>query len=461
MTLVDYLRVLRRRWRAVLVCAVLGLIVADVVAITSPKTYEAGSTSFVRMATSANDDSGSSVYSGAQFALAQVPSYTKLVSSPLVLEPVIKELDLDLTLAGLQKRVTATSPAESVLLNVTATASDPQVAARIANATAKQLGTVIEQVAAPEAAGRPLLTVTLTEPATAPDSPSSPRLKLYLALGLLAGLAIGVGYAVIRQQLDTSITSPDDLQAMTAVPPLGVIESGKKAAQGAPIVSDERSPSAEGYRAIRTNLQFVDIDNPPRVIVVTSAMPSEGKTSTACNLAIAFAQSGSRVCLVSADLRRPKLAEYLDVAHPVGLTEVLTGEHDVDDAVISWRKLSVLLGGTLPSDPSAVLASQAMAATVRELRQRFDVVIIDAPPLLSATDAAVVAHIADGALLVARHGKTTREQLRRAGDALRSADVRLLGTVLTFAPTKRHRLHSYATRSSVSQPTDTRQDRLT
>lgn len=460
MTLLDYLRMLRRRWLWIGACAVIGILAALVITMVSPKSYTATTTSFVTTSVTGAEATGNSIYAGSQFASAQTQSYVLLVSSPLVLDPVIKDLGLDLTLAQLRGMVTATSPQNSVIIHVTVTDANPELAAKIANATAKQLGGVIEATAAPHVDGNSLVTVTLTQPALTPAKPSSPRPTLNLALGLIAGLAAGVVLAVVRHRLDTSISSADDLQETAGVKPLGIVELIKDVDKHPLVAADATSRHAEAFRVIRSSLQFVDVDNPPSAIAVTSAMPSEGKTLTSCNLAIAMAQAGRSVCVVDADLRMPKVAERFGIDESVGLTNVLAGQRDLDDALVAWRRglLTVLPAGTRPSDPSAVLASTAMSNVLLELHKRFDVVILDVPPLLPVTDAAIVAHLADGALLVARHRRTTREQLRHALEALSAADARLLGTVLTCVSGRRSFAGAYAYGFTADGRTDSEVD---
>lgn len=206
------------------------------------------------------------------------------------------------------------------------------------------------------------------------------------------------------------------------------------------------SPRAEAYVTIRTNLRYVDVDHPPRTVVVTSSVPGEGKTTTACNLAIAVAQAGSRVLLIEGDLRRPKVAEYLGVDGSIGLTDVLIGQIQFDDAVIHWRRgleCDFLASGAIPPNPSELLGSHQMAELLQELAGRYDSVIIDAPPLLPVSDAAILAAVTDGALLVVRHGETRHEQVQHATQALRQVDARILGTILNFAPSRRGREEGY------------------
>ena len=255
-----------------------------------------------------------------------------------------------------------------------------------------------------------------------------------------------MGLAVLRDSLDTSIKRVEDLQKITGAGTLGMIAFDHDA-QKSPLVTaiDPTSQRSESFRTLRTNLQFVDIDHPPRTVVITSAVAGEGKSTTACNLAITLAQAGIRVALVESDLRRPKIAEYLGVEGSVGLTSVLIGRASLDDALQTWGRsgLAVLASGPIPPNPSELLGSGHMVALLRQLQQRFDVVIIDAPPLLPVTDAAVLSRICDGAVIVVRYGRTKREQLERTAKALSTVDARILGTVMNMAPTKGPDAYAY------------------
>jgi capsular exopolysaccharide synthesis family protein len=199
---------------------------------------------------------------------------------------------------------------------------------------------------------------------------------------------------------------------------------------------DPQSPRAEAFRQLRTNLQYVDVDNPRKVVIVTSALPGEGKTTSVCNLAITMAAADKRVLVVEADLRRPSLADLLGLERSAGLTDVLAGRVRSQQVIQPWAggRFDVLASGPLPPNPSELLASRQMAALLSDLRERYDVVLIDSPPLLPVTDAAAMAPSTDGAILICRFNKTTREQVGRAAEALAAVSVPLLGTVFTMVP---------------------------
>jgi len=289
--------------------------------------------------------------------------------------------------------------------------------------------------------------------------PVAPKPLRNLGLGLLLGLLVGVGLAVLRERLDTTVKSNAVLTELTSAPTLGTVVFDPSAKR-APLVAQAggRSPRSEAFRQLRTNLQFINVDQPPRVVVVTSSVPDEGKSSTAVNLAMSIAQAGRTVLLVEGDLRRPRAAEYLGLEGAVGLTNVLVGQVGVDDVLQPWGVggLWVLPSGSIPPNPSELLASQNMIELLDSLRTRFDVVVIDSPPLLPVTDGAVTAARADGALLVVRYGSTTRAQVSAAAAALHAVDAKLLGCVMNMVSPKDSEAYSYAYDYSYEDETPSR-----
>ena len=438
MTLWSYLKVLRKRWFTVVVCTLLGALAAVLLTLPMQRTYSASARSFVSITSTGSDTN--SVYQNGQFAMQRIESYTFLVDSPQVLVPVIHQLHLSATLRELRDQVTATNPVNTVLLNVRVTGTDPERTAAIANAVSAQLDKVIEKLETPRSGSASPVKVVLAVPATVPQSPVSPRVRLNIVLGLLVGLAIGVTVAVLRDQIDTTVKTEGDIEGLTGMTPLAMIAADAQTSKRPPIALTNRTAGVEAFRTLRTNLKFVNVDHPPREVVVTSAVAKEGKTTVAYNLAIAFAQSGLGVCLVEADLRRPKVTEYLGIEGAVGLTDVVAGAHKLDDVLVPWNHgmLTVLPAGTTPSDPSQLLGSNMMETLLGELRSRFDIVILDAPPLLPVSDAAVLARVTDGALLVSRHGRTKRDQLAKAVESLTAVNAHIIGSVLNFVPPKEH-----------------------
>lgn len=435
MNVIDYLRILRKRWKLVAASVAVAVVAAVAAIFTATPSYSA--TAALYVSTPTNDITGA--YQGQQLDISLVNSYIHVVSSPQVLGPVIARLKLPVTVLQLQKRVKASSPQNTSLINIVANSRHPGAAAATANEVAAQLGRVIEQLEAPLGGGSSPVKATVVQPATAPTSPATPRKALDLALGLLVGLVIGVGGAILRDTLDRSVQTPDELRDLADAPVLGVIGYDPDVSVDRLIVVGKpNAPVSEGFRQLRTNLQFLSIDDGLRSIVVTSPLPNEGKTTTACNLAITLSEAGVRCLLIEADLRRPKVSEYMGLDSTVGLTSILTGKVSWADAVQPWGagELRVLPSGPLPPNPSELLGSEQMRKLLSELHHEFEIVVLDASPLLPVTDGAVIATRATGALLVTRSGETSRDQLRSAVGALRTVDVPVLGTVLNMVPSK-------------------------
>lgn len=437
MELRDYLRVLAKHWLAIGLITVLVTGAVAVWTFLQPRIYTATSQTFVAIASSSN--AGTDPFTGANYTLQRITSYIQLIDSPDVLQPVIDELDLDVTVRQLAGQVSATNPVDTVLINVSVSDEDPQSAATIANAVSVQLGGVIQTLETSISGDIVPVKATLTDPAEPPTSPSSPRTRVNLLLGLLIGLALGVGYAFLRESLDTSVKTPDELTELTGATPIGMVAFDPNAKETPLVAMDQRAMRAEAFRTIRTNLQYVDVDNPPQVVTVTSAVPGEGKTTTAVNLAITMAQAGRKVALVETDLRKPKASSYLGVESSVGLTDVLAGQTGLHEALLPWSRglLTVLPAGHTPPNPSELLGSHQFEQVLESLRAEFDSVIIDATPLLPVTDGAIVSKAADGALLVVKFGSTSRDQVAMSAEALGQVGARLLGTVMNFVPTGR------------------------
>ena len=442
MALRDYARTLRKRWALVLLCVLLSVGAAAAATLASAKTYTSSTQLFV----SARDQSGaiSDAYQGGLFTQQRVKSYAQVADSPAVTDKVADSLGIPP--AELAGKVTAEAPLDTVLLNITANDRSPKEAQRIAAAVADEVVSLIPTLETPAGASGTPVKISVIKQASLPGSPSSPRPKINLALGLLVGLALGVGAAVLRETLDTTIKGKEDLRLLTDATPLGVITNDPDVSKRPLVVHvDSQSPRAEAFRQLRTNLQFVDVDHPLRSVVVTSPSAEEGKSTTSCNLAITLAQAGLRTILVEADLRRPRVADYMGLEGAVGLMSVLSGLATLEDALQPWGRnaMWVLASGPLPPNPSEVLGSHQMADLLKALDDRADVVVFDSPPLLPVTDAAVLARLTDGAVLVVRHGSTRKEQVTRALEALQNVDAKLLGTVLNRAPAKGPDADSY------------------
>lgn len=435
MELSDYLRVVRKNVILLLALMLVGVGVGALIATVQQPSYSAQTQVFV---STQGGGSSAELVQGNSFTLSRVKTYASLATSQDVLERVIADLGLTLDSQTLAESVAASPVLDTTIIEINAVDEDPALAARIADAVAASLATTVAEIESPGEGGSPVQ-LTTVERATVPQTPVSPRPMLNVALGALLGLALGIAIALLREVLDTRIRDERGLKLVTELPVVGSMTFDPKAKQRPLVVhSDPLSPRSEAYRTLRTNLQFVEVDGRSRTFVVTSSTPSEGKSSTAANLALALADAGETVILIDADLRKPKVAEYMNIDGSVGLTDVLIGRAELVDAVQMWGESSlyVLPSGQIPPNPSELLGSKSMQALITQLETEFDWVLFDAPPLLPVTDAAVLSRNTAGAIMVVASGKATRHQLDVALGMLENVDAPVAGVVLTMLPAK-------------------------
>src|SRR5580698_4909799 len=290
----------------------------------------------------------------------------------------------------------------------------------------------------------------IVDVARVPMAPSGPYLPRNLAFALALGLSTGIGLAFLLESMDNTVRTPEQAQTISALPSLGMIPLGSRSTrelggrdklalasskEAVELVTQSRprSQMAESYRALRTSLLLTFAGGPPTVILITSALPEEGKTTTSVNSAIVLAQKGTRVLLIDADLRRPSIHKTLGMGPKIGLSNVLTGAATLQQAIIPSTilpELFILPAGTPPPNPAELLASAKMKNVLAELRKQYDHIVIDSPPTLSVTDAVVMSTDADAVVLVIRSGHTTKPALRRARDILLQVNARVCGVLV-------------------------------
>lgn len=426
----EYLRITRKHWAPVAAVALAGIMLASLFALTRTPAYTTSSQVFVSFH---GAESTSELATGTSYVQRRVVSYSNLVRSPQVLDPVIVELGLDTTAGELGTRVQAAPVTDTVLIDITATDADPTVAARIANTVAESLAERVDELETPQQTVDSPVQLQMVREAAPPGSASYPNIPVMIFVGFLLGAALGIALAVLREIADTRVRSEQDVRAVTDSAVIGAITMDDEAEKNPLVV--QTSPyhtRSEAFRRLRTNLQFLDLDGGPQAFVVTSSVPDEGKTTSAINLAITLADADSKVLLIDADLRRPSVAGYLGIEGSVGLTTLLIQRATIDDVIQPWGSagLFVMPSGVVPPNPAELVGSKAMARLVHEMSEQFDYVIIDAPPLLPVTDAALIARMTSGVLMVAGAGQIRREQLRQSLANLSTVSARVLGIVL-------------------------------
>lgn len=444
LSLEEFLRLLRTRWMTVAVLTLLGVLGAVGYSLLATPLYQASTRLFV---STTSGSSLSDVYQGNRLSQERVVSYAELITGETLAQRTVDKLGLDISARTLQKNVKANAKPDTVLIDVRVLDPSPTRARDIANTLSDEFVSMVRELETPPETGAvPDARVVVEQRASIPEHPVIPRTARNVAGGLALGLIVGVGVAVLRDAMDNTVKNRETLEGIAGVGVVGSIPLDKDR-RSSPAISfdNDNSATAEAFRKLRTNLQFLAVDNPPRVIVLTSSMPSEGKSTTAINIALALAEGDNSVILVDGDMRRPTLAKYLDLVGTVGFSTVLSGQADLQDALQKTRfpGLTVLTSGSTPPNPSELLGSQSARKLLGELRAKYDYVIVDSTPLLAVTDAAIIAAGADAVLLMTRFGRTKRDQVTHAVDSLKSVGAPLLGAVFTMMPMRGNSSYSY------------------
>ena len=426
----------RNRWWVVILVTVIGAAAAVGITSREAKQYNSSATFFVATPSAEPGQA----YQANLYAQELVNSYVKLLSSDELARRVIAQAGLHATPHAVAGKISSTAGLNTVLLTATVTDSTPAGAVRLSSAVAAVFGPMVSSLNNKYNTTASKAPVVLSV-VSGPTSPVkvAPRRMLNYLLGILVGLVVGLAWAALRELLDTSVRSDEQVAAAGT----GVLASISRIQRPGPlplIAGDlDRSILAEEMRQLRTSLQHMQMDRPVKMIAVVSSEAAEGRSTVAINLALAFAEADRQTLLIDADLRRPRIAEYLGIEGAVGLSDVLARQVDLDTALQTWgeQKLHVLASGSLPPHPSELLGSRQMADLVARLRSEFDTTIIDTPPLRPVTDGVIAALLCDSAIVVVCNGRTSRAQLGRALQALRAVDVPVLGAVRNMVPLRR------------------------
>jgi capsular exopolysaccharide synthesis family protein len=483
-----YLHVLRRRKWWVVSITLLGLAASLALSLTAHKQYSATAQLLVQPSVTA----ATAGMAPQPVTQTDVATELQLVTSAPVVQAVRAKL-------GSAPAVAATQVGQTNVIAITATSRVPSRAARIANlyanafvqyrqqVTSSSLASVEAQLRSQisalakqtrslggnptSAAASALLNqeavlkeqlaqmevsgavntgeVALVTPALTPVSPSSPKPVQDALLGLAAGFALGLGASFLRESLDDRLTSKEAAERAGGAPVLAMtplVPSGRRSEPTVTVLAEPSSPAAEAYRSLRTSLQFARQERRLRVIVVTSPAVGDGKTSTLANLGVVFAQAGERVLLVSCDLRRPKIGEFFGIDEQAGLTSILLGEHTLEQVLVpapGVDRLTLLPAGPIPPNPAEVLNGDQARAIFGRLREQFDLVLIDSPPVLPVTDAAILSQYADATLMLAAADQTRRADLHRAAEKLDQVGATILGIVLNKVTKQTSREYGY------------------
>lgn len=437
MTMHSSVRIARRRWTTILLTTLILVLAAGVVHLVLPTSYAATTKIYVPGAIAENFEE---LPQGEAGVAARIETYADLATTPAVLDPVIEELGLGISAAQLAEDLDVEVPRGTSLLEITATADHAQPAADLANATVTSLRALVNQIEAPgDVPGSDAETrveLAVVQEAEPPARPQSPRAEIILGIGLGAGILLGIALAFLREAGDSSVRTPEDLRVLTAAPLLGVTRQSSAASSRRQRRNSASLDPARPFQEIRRRLMFGKPPGSPSSYVVTSSVEGEGRTTVAVNLARSLVAGDRRTLLIGADFTNPDIVSWFRTQTPAGLREVLAGRAYLEDVVITDAEpgLDVLPAGREVGHGLETSDLDAMAALLEGCAETYDVTIIDAPPLLEESDAALLAQITTGVIMVARYGEVTRAQLGTGLDLLTRARARLVGVVFTGVP---------------------------
>lgn len=437
-TLMDLFHIISKHMvSAAISCVVVFFAVCAYTLITPPQ-YTATAQVFATYSdTSVRENDMSSINSASTYISNQIRSYPALATTEAVLQPVIDDLGLSMTVPQVADLLTVTNPEDTAFVNVTAETGDPQQSAAIANSVAESLQNVV-QTSLYDSGQQSPVKLSIVQQAQEPASPSSPNVPLYMAVGLVGGVIVGVVVALLRDLLARRVQEARDLQDIVAAPIMGRIPEDDSLKSSKPIVvASPAGPVAEEFRRVRTNLSFTaPVEGlSSRLIVISSVGVNEGKTTTAVNIAASFAETGARVLLIDADLRHPSVADRIGIEGSAGLAHVLSSQAAVKDVVQRYWKpnFHVMPAGPKPPNASALLNSDLMREMVHQALTQYDYVIIDTSPLIVSNDAAVFGKMGAGVMLVSGRDVTEKRELRDVASQLATMEVPIIGFVFNFA----------------------------
>lgn len=459
MDLRGYISALSRNWLLIVVLMVVGGGLGFGGYKITPPTFASTVTFYV----STPLNNATNPQAGGQFAESRVDSYALLLQSDRLADRVAQ--DVGLPASDVEGTITASAQPSTVLVTATIANGSQQRTGQLARSVATAFPAMVDELDNQDSTQSTVEINVVSGPT--PTEQIAPSAKKYLALGLAAGLVLGAVIALLRELLDVTVRSVETASALIGAPVIGMIDHDNSTKKS-PLIIGQRATSAraEGFRQLRTNLNYIGSVDPADVLVVTSSVPLEGKSTVAADLALTQVEAGSRVLLIDADLRRPKVSEIFGLEQAVGLTNVLVGRISVAEAIQSWGSdgPDVLTSGGLPPNPSEMLGGSAMNQLIRDLRRSYDKIIIDAPPVLPVADAIVAAELADGVLFVIRHGKTHRNSVTMAARALHAVNARIVGTVLNMRRLSRPERKQYVSTgytSDLGATTPLAHDRVT
>lgn len=433
MDLQQFVGILAARWKFIVITVLIGTLATVMLGLSRSPEYASTGRVFIAVPNDTQLDSLSTL-----LVTQRASSYAALATDPVLLQKVVDRSGLPITRTELAERISASVATNTQIVEVTATGQTPEEARDLADAEIQELVALVTELERPaNAKANAAVVARSTGTPTLDPEPIGLPMYFLLGVGIVLSILAGIAGALLKDLLDRTIKSRHDVESSSQAPVISALPLDRAVAKDARGAVAPTSSLIEAFRVLRTNLRFADLDGNRQVILVTSALPNEGKTLTAVNLAKAMAAAGQSVLLVDCDLRNPNAAASLGLETSVGVMSVLLGRVPLEGAIQPTADgLDVLPTGPRPPNPSEVLETDAVRDLINELRTRYDVIVLDAPPVLPVSDTSALVRYSDGIIVLARFGQTRKDALKLAVDRLTALGGRLYGSVLNGVPTR-------------------------
>ncbi|MBE0447095.1 MAG: polysaccharide biosynthesis tyrosine autokinase [Actinobacteria bacterium] len=434
----DFLKVINKyKWLIIfgaLVCLISALIVT---AYVEP-IYEASLQLLVRhkqIVIGGGSSTAGDAYQAVLMSERLAKTFSQMIQNRSTAEKVVEKLGIPIPPIELIKKVKAEPIRDTQLIKVTVQDEDPAQAQLIANTIGAVFERIVNEIERdnrnPDST-QPLVSISVVDPALEPVSPVKPKPLLNAALALFVGLIASTGLAFLLSYLDMTIKEASEAEQLSGLVSLGYIPTIKKIKDQLIVQAEPQSFAAEAFRTLRTNIQYINFESSVKAMIVASPGTGEGKTLFSANIAAVMAGAGHKVLLVDCDLRRPRLHQIFGISNEAGIANILIGTSSTDKAIqeTGIKDLDIVTSGPTPPNPVDLLESVRMEQFLEDVKQRYDFIIIDSPPISTVTDVLVLVAHTDGVIMLARHGETNRKAFINAKAALDKVNARILGFAL-------------------------------
>jgi capsular exopolysaccharide synthesis family protein len=424
-------QILRKRLKWIILITIVFLTVSALVSffVLTP-IYQSSTTLMVNKTFSESEMLNQIQISDINVNIRLAETYSEIIKSRRVVSKVIDDMGLDTTYEGLRNITNVSLVRDTEFINITVQHPDPEMAKAIANKLAAVFQEEVVEIMNVD-------NVKILDQAVTPTNPVKPNKKMNIAIAGVLGMMLSIGLVFLLEFLDRTIKSPEDIKRYLNLNIIGAIPDTEHSEERRVVTfEDPKSPVSEAYRTLRTNLKFASLDKEIKTIVVTSTIAGEGKSITTSNLATALAQAGSKVLLIDTDFRKPTIHKLLKKPNSDGLADVLINNSDYKKSLKKGREknIDILFSGLIPPNPSELLGSDMMKNFIKKVREEYDYVIFDTPPVALVTDAAVLANEVDGTILVTSVGMVEYEVAKRAVELLENVNANIIGSVLNKIP---------------------------